>query len=53
MSLLLQPLPSFSVEGFLALCQGFSTGVRGTLGFGEMSLGVPREIVIEKKNIVF
>jgi hypothetical protein len=29
-------------------------GFRGTLGFSEMPLGVPREIVIEKKiNIVF
>jgi hypothetical protein len=28
-------------------------GFRGNLGLSEMSLGVPREIVIEKINIVF
>jgi hypothetical protein len=33
--------------------EGFLNRFPGTLGFREISLGVPREIVIEKINIVF
>jgi hypothetical protein len=37
----------------LSLHQGFSTGVSRNPGFREMLVGVPREIVIKKKNIDF
>jgi hypothetical protein len=34
-------------------CRVSQPGFRGTIGFLEMSLGVPRENVIKKINIVF